>query len=269
MLKPLPCPAHLLGRGWARRSHRGATTHTACPGHQLLLQSRACARAPQPAVQPQRQPATSSHSLPFSSTPAPPAAPASHDPRLRRTRRPSDLGDRSIYGLVTSYITSFPFLLHLLKLLFKNNAVQCGRDGQRAGELWFLSWSGEEQEKSCSVSQFIPDKLFCDSSSAGESLLVADAQEVIAGDGAADRLVLDYYTNHNSCFTTPLVGFKACSGGPAPVLVQRRQSSTGAGAEGPSPAPAPWASGHPQPPRLPDWRIFAGFLQAEDHTRAD
>lgn len=88
---------------------------------------------------------------------------------------------------------------------------------------------------------------------------MADDQEIIAGDGAADRLVLYYYTNHKSCFTTPVVGFKECLGGPAPVLIQRRQSTTGTGATGASPARAPWASGHPQSPRREDiCRVSAG-----------
>lgn len=56
------------------------------------------------------------------------------------------------------------------------------------------------------------------------------------GDGAADRPVLYYNTNHHSCFTTPVVGFKECLGGPAPVLVQSGQSSAGTGEVGTSPA---------------------------------
>lgn len=97
---------------------------------------------------------------------------------------------------------------------------------------------------------------------------VGDAQEIIAGDGAADKPVLYYNTNHNSCFTTPVVGFKECLGDPAPVLVQRWQSSSGTGVAEALPAWAPGALGHPQPPCIPDWRIFAELLQAEDHIRA-
>lgn len=126
--------------------------------------------------------------------------------------------------------------------MFENNPVRCGRDGWRAGQPWFLLSAGE-QEKS---GQFTPDKLFCDRS-ASESPPEADAQEITAGAGAADRLVLYYHTDYNSCFTTPALGFKECWGGPAPVL-KCGQSSTGTRVVGASLAQLP---GHQGTRRLP------------------
>jgi len=92
---------------------------------------------------------------------------------------------------------------------------------------------------------------------------VADAQEIIVGDGVADRPVLYYSTNHNSCFTTSVVGFKECLGSPVPVLVQRGQSSRHRGS-GSIASPGSLGVGAPAAsprPRLED------LLQAEDHVR--
>lgn len=182
------------------------------------------------------------------------------------TRSPSDPRGRS---LLTSCVNFSPFLLRLLKPLLKNNPVQHGRGRQRAGTaaVPLIIRRGARKILLCQSAR--PDKLLCDSSSAGESPPVADAGEITAGEGAADRPVFYYNTNQNSCFTTPDVGFKQRLGGPAPVFVRRGQSGTGTGAAGASPAWVPWASlGHPQAPRGPDWGILAGFLQAQDPVRA-
>lgn len=90
---------------------------------------------------------------------------------------------------------------------------------------------------------------------------MGDAQEITAGAGAADRLVLYYHTDHNSCFTTPAVGFKERSGGPAPVSVECGQGSTGTGVAGPSLAQLPGHRGtHSLPVAQPEdiCRVSAG-----------
>lgn len=145
---------------------------------------------------------------------------------------------------VTQSTNSPPFLLHLLQPRLDNNPAQRGRAGQRAGWQRILLSSGGAGK----ISPFTSDKLFGDSSPAGESPPVQIPGEITAGDGAADRPVLYYNTNHNSCFTTPLVGFKEGRAGPAPVRARRGHSAQAAGASQ-LPCPAPGTS--------------AGFRQAE------
>lgn len=98
---------------------------------------------------------------------------------------------------------------------------------------------------------------------------MADAQQIIVADGAADRPVLYYHTNHKSCFTTPVVGFKECLGGPAPVLTQHGQSSAGTGAAGASPARLPGHRGTRSLPVTQTGGYLKGFCRQKTTPELD